>query len=176
MIRNRGVNPTQNMQTVRPKVMTSVEQVMTHMNPVKGKKNQSGNGSPIFPGSQLGFDIGEMRDFIKTQRRCTGYTIAGVVGNVSTPIQLAGDAKILLGAAISTPIADLANISDFTVSFDLNNEIVIDEINAQFFNPQQTLKSGEYFPFPRPLAGNDKMSIDITGVSAKTLYVVFYYI
>lgn len=132
--------------------------------------------APQFPGQQLGNkSIEQIRAIIKRQKRIKGYSFTVPVGGSSFNLDLSGTARILLGIAFlskdGTPFAEIAS-----VQFQVNNEIVIDQLNPNFLT--NLLNNNEYYYLPRPLSGTDELTLKFTntGLNAELANVVIYYI
>lgn len=159
-------------------MILDLEQLIAKINPMKNGTGKSPIGMAFGAGTQMGFSIGELRDFIKLQKRCKGYDIQTTVNTTTyEKLVISGNAKILLGFNLSTKIADIANLSSHSATLTVNNETIFENINLQFLNPNYNWKEQEYFPFPRPLSGSDDVTLAIkSGASADLVFVELYYI
>jgi hypothetical protein len=151
-----------------------------------------GLNAPQFPGQQVkNISIDQVRTLIKKQRRIKGYSFVVPTGQTEYPIQLSGTARILLGIALlpvavldpNDPTASNSNpfpyITGFrnvsNVSFKVNNEIVIENVNPTFLT--NFLNTDEYNYLPRPLSGTDEITLVFNNPStAEVVNVAIYYI
>lgn len=141
-------------------------------------------GTPQFPGQQLGNkSIEQIRSWIKKQKRLKGYSLTVPVGGSSFNLDLSGTARILLGIALfgkSTDDTSAGGWGTFvnieTIQFQVNNEIVIDQLDPNFLTQQ--FNNNEYYYIPRPLSGTDELTLKFTnpGAKAEVVKVVLYYI
>lgn len=140
--------------------------------------------APQFMGQQLGnITIEAVRSFIKKQKRMKGFNFNVPVGASSFDLKLSGTARMLLGIAIfgkstsstaGASWASFVNIS--TLQFQINNEIVIDQVDPNFLTPQ--FNNNEYYYIPRPLSGTDILTLDFVngGGLTEICNVVLYYL
>jgi len=141
-------------------------------------------GGPQFMGQQLGKNsIDQVRNFIKRQKRIKGYSFTAPVGTSSFNLDLSGTARILLGIALfgkstKTIASDSWNtfVEIESLQFQVNNEIVIDQLCPNFLTQQ--FNNNEYYYLPRPLSGTDELTLKFTntGTQSETVKVVIYYI
>lgn len=141
-------------------------------------------GVPQFPGQQLGNkSIEQIRSWIKKQKRLKGYSLTVPVGGGTFNLDLSGTARILLGIALigKSTKDDNSNawnsfINVQTIQFQVNNEIVVDQVDPNFLTPH--FNNNEYYYIPRPLSGTDELTLKFTnpGAAAETVKVVLYYI
>lgn len=141
-------------------------------------------GGPQFMGQQLGNkSIDQVRSFIKRQKRLKGYSFTAPVGTSSFNLDLSGTARILLGIALfgksqKTIASDSWNtfVEIESLQFQVNNEIVIDQLCPNFLTQQ--FNNNEYYYIPRPLSGTDELTLKFTntGTQSETVKVVIYYI
>lgn len=141
-------------------------------------------GAPQFPGQQLGNkSINDIRAIIKRQKRIKGYSFTAGVGTSSFNLDLSGTARILLGIALFGKSKDsIASDSWNTfiqiesLQFQVNNEIVIDQLDPNFLTQQ--FNNNEYYYLPRPLSGTDELTLKFTntGSQSEVVKVVIYYI
>jgi len=132
--------------------------------------------APQFPGQQLGNKtIEQIRGIIKRQKRIKGYSFTVPVGASSFNLDLSGTARILLGIALITKDAT-AFIEINSLQFQVNNEIVIDQVNPNFLT--QYFNNNEYYYIPRPLSGTDELTLKFqnNGANTEVCEVVIYYI
>ena len=117
-----------------------------------------------------------MRDAYSNGVRCKGFTVSIAAGTSSFSVDLSGMAKNFLGFSfffLVTPPAAGAVITQLVV----NNDVVVDSTLIQHFQVAGTTSDRDYFPFPRPLNGQDTIIFNFTnsGVLA-TGYLAVYYI
>lgn len=141
-------------------------------------------GGPQFPGQQLGNkSINDIRAIIKRQKRLKGYNFTAPIGTSSFNLDLSGTARILLGIALfgksqkeiaSDSWSTFINIE--SLQFQVNNEIVIDQLDPNFLTQQ--FNNNEYYYIPRPLSGTDELTLKFTntGINSEVVKVVLYYI
>lgn len=156
----------------------TIEQLIQNIDPKRNPKGKSPTGNVQFPGTQLGYTIGQMRDFIKLQKKSKGFDFQ-TEANLTTdfPITMPGNANVLLGISASTSIANIANLSDYSATLMINNEQIFEHKNLQFLSPWWNRKDEEYFPFPRPVSGKDDIKIAITAkANADLIFIDLYYI
>jgi len=117
-----------------------------------------GLNTPQFPGQQVkNFGIEQIRTLTKKQRRTKGFRFNVPTGDSTNDIQLSGTARILLGInLIGVSNSYFNNVVSF--QFKVNNEIVIDQTDPNFFL-KTSLNSQEYYSIPRPLSGTDQITI-----------------
>ncbi len=143
-------------------------------------------GQRQFPGQQMGASIEQVRSLIKRQKRLKGYSFNVPQGTSSFNLDLSGTARILLGIAIFGKIA--SREIDFgskccipftqieSLQFQVNNEIVIDQLDPNFLS--FGFNNNEYYYIPRPLSGTDELTLKFTntGTEVEICKVVLYYI
>lgn len=132
--------------------------------------------APQFPGQQLGNKtIEQIRGIIKRQKRLKGYSFSVPTGGSSFNLDLSGTARILLGIALITKDAQAFQEIN-TLQFQVNNEIVIDQVNPNFLTLY--FNNNEYYYIPRPLSGTDELTLKFqnNGVNAEECEVIIYYI
>ena len=140
----------------------------TMKNKVPGKPG----GNPIFPGTQLGATIKQVRNWIKKQKRSRGFAFDVPVGTTPFNIDISGTARIFLGFAFIQADEDFADQA--TMTFLINNEVVIEDVFMSFFSNEFT--DEEYYSFPRPLSGTDSVTLRITAPTAQQVRMIIYYI
>ncbi len=132
--------------------------------------------APQFPGQQLGNKtIEQIRGIIKRQKRLKGYSLTVPTGASSFNLDLSGTARILLGIALINDQGDaFTEIS--SLQFQVNNEIVIDQVSPNFLT--LFFNNNEYYYIPRPLSGTDELTLKFqnTGLNSELCNVVLYYI
>jgi hypothetical protein len=145
-------------------------------------------GQRQFPGQQMGASIEQVRSLIKRQKRLKGYSFNVPQGTSSFNLDLSGTARILLGIAIFGKVT--ASEEPFrlmpsccipftqieSLQFQVNNEIVIDQLDPNFLS--FGFNNNEYYYIPRPLSGTDELTLKFTntGTEVEICKVVLYYI
>ena len=142
-------------------------------------------GQRQFPGGQFGANIEQVRSLIKRQKRLKGYSFNVPQGASSFNLDLSGTARILLGIAVYGKILDRELATGTccipfteieTMQFQVNNEIVIDQLDPNFLS--FGFNNNEYYYIPRPLSGTDELTLKFnnTGTVTEICKVVLYYI
>jgi hypothetical protein len=115
-----------------------------------------------------------MRDAYSNGVRCKGFTVSIAAGTSSFSVDLSGMAKNFLGFSflfLNQPGG--AVITQLVV----NNDVVVDSTLIQHFQVLGTTSDRDYYPFPRPLNGQDTIVFNFTNAGAiATGYLVVYYI
>jgi hypothetical protein len=140
-----------------------------------------GLNAPQFPGQQVkGMTIEQIRTLVKKQNRIKGYNFSVATGTNNYNLQLSGTARILLGLALiprdaGTSIA-IQGFQDITgVTFKVNNEIIIENLDPNFLG--NMFNTEEYYYLPRPLSGTDEITISFTNPGAtENVSLAIYYI
>lgn len=140
-----------------------------------------GLNAPQFPGQQVkGMSIEQIRTLVKKQNRIKGYNFSVATGTQNFNLQLSGTARILLGLsliprAVGTDVA-ITGFQDVTgVTFKVNNEIIIENLDPNFIGNFFT--NDEYYYLPRPLSGTDEITISFTNPGAtENVSLAIYYI
>jgi len=145
--------------------------------------------TPQFPGifgflpePELARAIKVVREFIKRQKKVRGFKFGVESGPNKFTIELSGVAKIFLGWAIlfeepaggAAPPPFVSPGVPEQINLEINDEIVIQNIHAQFFGPD--LQDDEYYSFPRPLSGTDVINARPIGTENINMYIAAYYI
>lgn len=148
---------------------------MRNNKPKHANPYSDGISAPQFPGQQIkNLSIDDVRTLIKKQRRTKGYLFSVPTGSSTFNLQLSGTARILLGLAFLG--ASGSNFSQITsVQFKVNNEIIIESTNPNFFT--SLLTQNEYYDLPRPLSGTDEIILSFqNGGAVEVLNCIIYYI
>lgn len=140
-----------------------------------------GLNAPQFPGQQVkGMTIDQIRSLVKKQNRIKGYNFTAATGTTSFNLQLSGTARILLGLSLiprlaGTTVATTGFQSISGVTFKVNNEIIIENLDPNFLG--NFFNTDEYYYLPRPLSGTDEISIQFTNpAAAEVVSLAIYYI
>lgn len=140
-----------------------------------------GLNAPQFPGQQVkGMTIEQIRTLIKKQNRIKGYNFSVATGTTNYNLQLSGTARIMLGLALiprdpatSVAIRGFQHITG--VTFKVNNEIIIENLDPNFLG--NFFNTDEYYYLPRPLSGTDEITISYTNPGAtENVSLAIYYI
>ena len=140
-----------------------------------------GLNAPQFPGQQIkGMTIEQIRTLVKKQNRLKGYNFSVATGTQTFDLQLSGTARIMLGLSlipreINTQVAIRGFQHVTGVTFKVNNEIIIENVDPNFLG--NFFNTEEYYYLPRPLSGTDQITISFTNPGATELVsLVIYYI
>jgi hypothetical protein len=128
-------------------------------------------GTPIFPGTQGGLSIDQVRHYIENQKRVTGISFAAGVGNTTVNVELPGDARLLLGICF--------DMNDQGATFDLtiNNGGVIDNGSVQTHVMLNPMNGINYIFYNYPLSSKTSIDLVYTSVlGGLTQHVDFIYI
>lgn len=148
---------------------------MRNNKPKHAQPYGDGISAPQFPGQQIkNLSIEDVRSLIKKQRRTKGYQFSVSTGSTTFNLQLSGTARILLGIAfLGAGGVNFTNIS--SCQFKVNNEIIIESTNPNFFT--SLLTQNEYYDLPRPLSGTDEIILSFqNGGAVEILNCIIYYI
>lgn len=116
----------------------------------------------------------QMREAYTNGVRAKGYTVTISAATSSFVVDLSGMARNFLGFAWYF-IAAPAN--PVITQLVINNDVVVDSSLIQHFFVNGTNHDRDYFPFPRPLNGQDSIVFNfVNGASPATGYLVVYYI
>lgn len=132
-----------------------------------------GLNAPQFPGQQVkGLSVDNIRTLIKKQNRIKGFNFSVATGTQSFNLQLSGSARIMLGLClipreIGTTVATRGFQHITGVSFKVNNEIIIENLDPNFLG--NFFNTDEYYYLPRPLSGTDEITITFTNPGATEL-------
>ena len=115
-----------------------------------------------------------MREAYSNGVRCKGFTVTIGVSTSSFSVDLSGMARNFLGFAYFFTTAPAGIVITQLV---INNDVVVDSSLIQHFQVAGTTSDRDYFPFPRPLNGQDTIVFNFTNSgAAATGYLVVYYI
>ena len=116
-----------------------------------------------------------MRDAYSNGVRCKGFTVTISAATSSFSVDLSGMAKNFLGFGWYFFSGVPAGI--VTTQLVINNDVVVDSSLIQHFQINNTTSDRDYFPFPRPLNGQDTIVFNFTnGGGVATGYLIAYYI
>lgn len=146
--------------------------------PIKG--NPFGKQDMQFPGQGNLFppdtSIEDLRAFIKNQKRAKGFRFTVPVGASSFPIDISGEAKLLLGLALISMdnIGDPASQPD-TFTLMVNEEVIINQVTPAMLSPD--FMTEEYYLFLRPLSGQDDITVSWQNTPAQQrMALIIYYL
>lgn len=156
--------------------LTTVQDFIKQANPRRrADLGKTGNGNVIFPGTQMGYEIGQMRDFVKAQKRSKGFTFQTVVGTQDFNLDVSGDGVMFLGMNITT--RTVAQLPENTFKLMINEEQIFSKCNGKFLSPETNPnKDMEFFPYPRPMSGSDEIILTVDSLVAMQVFVNVYYI
>lgn len=123
-----------------------------------------------YPGGQMGAPIEVVRDLTSRQKRVNGFEFIIPVAAAGTRlprivVDNLGDAKIFLGLFMASTSGGAGSVFSLEIAtLMINNEIIFQDI--PLVGLQSTIFTQEYISFPRPLAGQDEIFIDITLTAA----------
>ena len=131
--------------------------------------------TPQFPGVNPGMSIEAVRKVIRNQKRVKGFQFDLSAGaDNSFPVNLSGTARLFLGYALE-PLPDFVpGDVPLSITITINNEIVVEKVFPSFFG--STFMDDEYYFIPRPLSGQDVITIQFNAPSDFTLFMAVYYI
>lgn len=140
---------------------------------MRGKQNAQFPGQSLWPHATLD----QIREMIRAQKRLKGFTLSFGAGNVEQyNIPLSGTAQMLLGLNILTLSGNVSDPANYPreMTLTINNELVIENVHGASLS--QLFQNDEYYFIPRPLSGQDV--ITLTGLSpvAREVAVTFYYL
>jgi len=127
--------------------------------------------TPQFPAAQRNFSVEQIRSLIKKQKRAKGYMFpcqANLVQDFN--LDISGSARIFLGFSL---LFD-TRLTPPEFSLKINNEILIQQVNPQFFT--NLFQTDEFYFFPRPLSGSDSVVSTIRSLAAVDVNMIVYYI
>ena len=114
-----------------------------------------------------------MREAYSNGVRCKGFRVSIVSGTSSFSVDLSGMAKNFLGFSflfLNQPAGEV------TTQLVVNNDVVVDSTLIQHFQVLGTTSDRDYYPFPRPLIGQDTIVFNfvIGGANAFGFICVYY--
>ena len=131
--------------------------------------------TPQFPGVNPGMSIEAVREVIRNQKRVKGFKFELSVGaDNSFDLELSGTARLLLGFVFLPPPDFVEADVPLSVTMTINEEIVIQQVNPIFFS--SSLMDDEYYFIPRPLSGQDNITVQFNAPASFTLFLAVYYI
>jgi nucleosome binding factor SPN SPT16 subunit len=127
-------------------------------------------GTPIFPGTQGGLSIEQVREFIQNQKRVTGVSFTTAVGTTAVNIELPGDARLLLGIAFENPQ------SGDTFDLSINNGGVIDNGSVPLHSINVLTAGVNYITYNFPLSSKTSIDLAYLGTGAIEQHIDIFYI
>jgi hypothetical protein len=117
-----------------------------------------------------------MREAYSNGVRCKGFTVPIGIGTSAFSVDLSGMARNFLGFAWYFFSGQPAGVT--TAQLVINNDVVVDSTLIQHFQVNGATSDRDYFPFPRPLNGQDTIVFNFNqgGSTASTGYLIVYYI
>jgi len=117
-----------------------------------------------FPGQRMGQSLQQVREQIIYMPKAYGQRINVNVGsNPANDINLPRDGQKIIGISIYFPYANAAENPQLTLN--VNNTIFLESIGFRSID-QEVIASSLFLPLDIPLAGNDRILIDINNVAA----------
>lgn len=115
-----------------------------------------------------------MREAYSNGVRCKGFSVPIVSGASTYSVDLSGMARNFLGFAYYFLTAPAGAV---TAQLVINNDVVVDSTLIQHFFVNGSTSDRDYYPFPRPLNGQDTIVFNFNNAGANaTGYLVAYYI
>ena len=115
-----------------------------------------------------------MRQAYSNGVRCKGFKVSIVAGTSSFSVDLSGMAKNFLGFSYFFRTEPAGEVITQLV---INNDVVVDSTLIEHFQVDGQTSDRDYFPFPRPLNGQDTIVFNFTnGGLAATGFLAVYYI
>jgi hypothetical protein len=115
-----------------------------------------------------------MREAYSNGVRTKGFTVTIGAQTSAFSVDLSGMAKNFLGFSfifLAQPAG--AVITQLVI----NNDVVVDSTLIQHFQVNGVTSDRDYFPFPRPLNGQDTIVFNFNNAGAQAIgYLVVYYI
>ena len=115
-----------------------------------------------------------MREAYSNGVRAKGFTVTIGAATSSFSVDLSGMARNFLGFGWRL-LAAPAGVT--TTQLVINNDVVVDSTLLQHFEVNGATSDRDYYPFPRPLNGQDTIVFNFTnGGLAATGFLCVYYI
>jgi len=111
----------------------------------------------------------QTKSFNQGLRYVQGFRSQIPQGNISVPINLNSSGRTLLGIAV-IPVTG-ADISDTQITFVVNNNNMLINVNVENLNPN-FVQGMIFFPTPQPLFGNDNINLNFTKNNAGTVNAI----
>lgn len=126
----------------------------------------------------LGKDVKLVREFIRSQIYVIGQEFSPAAASTQDfNCKLGGKVRWLHGINLFLPQINLGDEDKFSLT--VNNEVLIDKTIWWAYTPGGALfaniRSGDdYFKLPRPMSGNDTVTLNYQSVNAHKIYINFY--
>ena len=115
-----------------------------------------------------------MRQAYSNGVRAKGFTITIPASTSSFSVDLSGMARNFLGFAYFFKTEPAGAVLTQLV---INNDVVVDSTLIEHFQVDGSTSDRDYFPFPRPLNGQDTIVFNFTNAGAQaTAFLNVYYI
>jgi len=115
-----------------------------------------------------------MRQAYSNGVRCKGFTVTISGSTSSFGVDLSGMARNFLGFAYFFRAEPAGAVLTQLV---INNDVVVDSTLIEHFQVDGSTSDRDYFPFPRPLNGQDTIVFNFNNSGAQAVaYLVVYYI
>jgi len=115
-----------------------------------------------------------MRQAYSNGVRAKGFTVTIAAATSSFSVDLSGMARNFLGFAYFFKTEPAGAVLTQLV---INNDVVVDSTLIEHFQVDGATSDRDYFPFPRPLNGQDTIVFNFNNGGAQaTGYLVVYYI
>jgi len=113
--------------------------------------------------------MSQIRDFVNDQKKVVGLVVSTAAGTqVEVNLDIPQQGKLLLGFCFVNVVPN------GPVNVLLNNEKFVDSVNGRFF--VQGVNNSEFYYYPRPLTGIDKLTLQVTDTAAQQVLFAAYYI
>jgi len=142
---------------------------------MRGQAQASQFVPPLAPARAAASDRAmAMREAYSNGVRCKGFTVSIAAGTSAFSVDLSGMARNFLGFGFVFLTAPAGAVITQLV---INNDVVVDSTLIQHFQVLGTTSDRDYYPFPRPLNGQDTIVFNFTNAGAvATGFLVVYYI
>jgi len=120
--------------------------------------------------------LNEVRDFVKNQKKVFGQVLVTAAGvQKEFPLIFPTAGAFLLGVGFSIdPSNPAVGVPLGTCNLLVNGDQIISGLPCPFLNV--SFRDFEYFEYPRPLAGVDKVVLQITDTASRNVFFSVYYI
>ena len=118
--------------------------------------------------------VDAMREAYSKGNRSKGFTLTIGTGTSSSNIDLSGMAKHFLGIGFYFTATPGSSVLTQLV---INNDVVIDSANVNFFRIDAGNQPRDFYAFPRPLNGQDTITFNFnnsTGAAITAFLIVYY--
>ena len=92
---------------------------------------------------------------------------------VSEEIDLSANGRELLGVLLTSQVTTGADIVDFTTTFKVNNNVILNKIAANLLSPQFNQSLEDYYPTPQDLKGTDTFEVTFENKGLANTFVYF---